>query len=81
MDSMTAAKRLHRSYGELGRIFGGSFSTTASLEPSRSRGSSSPSCSCSRAVGRGHGQRHRGDKWGHAGTRGSEQRLQRTTES
>lgn len=46
MDSITAAKRLQRSYGELGRIFGGSFSITTSVEPSRRRGSSSPSLIC-----------------------------------
>lgn len=50
MDSITAAKRLQRSYGELGRIFGGSFSTMTSAEQSSSLGSNSPSFICRFAV-------------------------------
>ncbi|KAG8434454.1 hypothetical protein GDO86_012722 [Hymenochirus boettgeri] len=46
MDSMIAVKRLHRSYGECGRIFGGSFNTMRSLEQSRSLGRNWPNFIC-----------------------------------
>ena len=46
MDSITAARRLHRSWAWLTWTLGGSFRTTASAEPSRTRGRNSPSFTC-----------------------------------
>lgn len=49
MDSMTAARRLHKSWGDF-LTLGGSFSTTLSAEQSRTLGKNSLSFSCWNSV-------------------------------
>jgi hypothetical protein len=46
IDSMMAARRLHKSWGTLERTVGGSFKTTLSVEQSRTLGRNSPSFNC-----------------------------------
>jgi len=52
-DSITAARRLHRSWAWLTWTLGGSLSTTVSVDPSRTLGSSSPSFTCNESEHRG----------------------------
>lgn len=47
MDSMTVARRLHRSWSWLTWTLGGSLSTTVSAEQSNTLGRNSPSFTCS----------------------------------
>lgn len=60
MDSMTAASRLHRSWGKLPCTLGGSFSTTISAELSRTLGRISPSLTCRESVERRRRERRGG---------------------
>lgn len=53
MDSMTAARRLHRSWAWLTWTLGGSLRTTVSADPSRTRGRNSPSFTCNESVNKG----------------------------